>query len=91
MLRTSEVASYSAQFPHQGSALTLSRMIRAIRIEMDETGREQLGEFANVGPGCEVKICSPGYNERTVRVLVNGESLFMFEADLGSALTNMDQ
>jgi hypothetical protein len=68
---------------------TVSRKINAIRFETDGTGREQLVELIRMGPGCEVQICGPGYNDRTLRVLLNGESMFMF--DLESGLTNMDQ
>ena len=83
MLRTRARASRSGQCDRQLS-ITLSRRICAIRVLTDQDGRERLGGLASIGPGCTVLICGPGYNERTVRILCNDETMYVFNEDLSS-------
>jgi hypothetical protein len=81
MLHTSASAPYSAQLSFD-DRLTLSKKICALSIKTDEAGQEHFGELTQIGPGCEVQICGPGYNERTVKILADGKPMFVFEADL---------
>jgi hypothetical protein len=81
MVHTSARAPYSAQLPFD-DRLTLSKKICALLIKTDEAGQEHFAELAQIGPGCKVQICGPGYNERTLRVLADGQPMFVFEADL---------
>ena len=81
MLSPLETANRSEEFLHCDS-IKLSRRICAIRIKTDATGHERLAELAEIGPGCAVQVCGPGYNYRTVRILLNGEPMFVFEQDL---------
>ena len=66
----------------QPISVTLTRRICAIRIRTDQTQKEHLGDLISIGPDCDVCVCGPGYNERTVRILFNDEPMYVFEEDL---------
>ena len=65
-----------------GERILLSRTISAIQCFEDERGHETLGLLSQIGPGITVERCGAGFNERTVKVRVNGHHYFVFVQDL---------
>ena len=66
----------------EGARTTLSRSISAIQCFQDEYGHEKLGLLSQLGPGVTVERCGAGFNERTVKVRVNGHYYFVFAQDV---------
>jgi hypothetical protein len=62
--------------------LLLEKPICAIQLLFTEKGEQRLGLLAQLGSGTNAEICGPGFNERTVRVRVNGQSYFVFLQDI---------
>lgn len=72
---------------NDGERIFLSKGISAIQLVQKENGRAKLGLLAQLGPGTTVQRCGKGFNERTVKVRVQGEFYFVFRHDLDGNTT----
>ncbi|HEX4770738.1 MAG TPA: hypothetical protein VH351_07910 [Bryobacteraceae bacterium] len=67
-----------------GENVTLSRAVCAIQLVQRSNGL-RLGPLTQLRGGTTVELCGEGYNERTVKVRVNGDCFFIFAQDLDVA------
>jgi hypothetical protein len=78
---------YSNAYSNSGTvAPTRSYLLRkpicAIQLLPDGTGGEKLGLLTQLGSGTNAELCGTGFNERTVKVRVNGRYYFVFLQDV---------
>jgi hypothetical protein len=59
----------------------LSKRIAGIHLLPQKEGGAKLGSIAQLDPA-PVEVCGTGFNERTVKVRLNGEYYFVFREDL---------
>jgi len=61
---------------------TLSKRVAAIALINTEGRRGKLGGIRQLPPGARLECCGDGYNERTVKVHLEGGFYFVFLQDL---------
>lgn len=67
--------------------IALQKPISAIQVFQQEDGTTRLGLLSKLGPGTALERCGEGFNNRTVKVRVDGHYYFVFLDDLESQLT----
>jgi hypothetical protein len=67
-----------------GEKVILSRSVCAIQLVKRQSGT-RLGPLTQLHVGTTVEICGEGYNERTLKVRMNGDYFFIFSQDLDVA------
>ena len=67
---------------HAGEKIALQRAISAIQVFDNGDGTSRLGLLSKLGPGTVLEPCGDGFNERTLKVRVNGYYYFVFLQDL---------
>ena len=67
-----------------GETIRLRKPISAIQLSQDQSGHCKLGLLSQLGRGTTIERCGDGFNERTVKVRVNGNCYFVFRQDLDS-------
>lgn len=60
----------------------LPRNISAIQSISDLDGQTRLGMILQLPEGAEVRVCGPGFNERTVKVSWEGGFYYIFIEDI---------
>ncbi|HEX7359749.1 MAG TPA: hypothetical protein VF283_04590 [Bryobacteraceae bacterium] len=60
----------------------LPRNISAIQSISDLDGQTRLGMILQLPEGAEVRVCGPGFNERTVKVEWEGGFYYIFREDV---------
>ncbi|MGH9608098.1 MAG: hypothetical protein ACRD34_00355 [Bryobacteraceae bacterium] len=60
----------------------LPRNISAIQSISDLDGQTRLGMILQLPEGAEVRVCAPGFNERTVKVSWEGGFYYIFREDI---------
>lgn len=60
----------------------LTRNISAIESISDLDGNMRLGMIVQLPEGAEVRVCGPGFNERTVKVCCEGRFYYIFMEDV---------
>lgn len=62
--------------------VALQKAVSAIQVFQNEDGTSRLGLLSKLGPGTALERCGDGFNERTVKVRVDGHYYFVFLQDL---------
>jgi hypothetical protein len=62
--------------------IILSKNISAIVVEVTEDGSPRCGSLQQLASGSQVTVVGDGFNARTVRVLCNDHSYFVFVQDI---------
>jgi hypothetical protein len=62
----------------------LAKNAPAMQIIPDGTGKLRLGTLVRLPDGAEVEICGEGFDDRTVKVVWEGTTYYVFLDDLGS-------
>jgi hypothetical protein len=70
-----------------GERIPLLKSVLAIQLEQNESGSGKLGMLSRLGPGMIVERCGMGFDDRTVKVRVNGHYYFVFLQDLEAQTT----
>ena len=70
--------------PVLSEKIALQKPISAIQVFQNEDGSSRLGLLSKIGPGMTVERCGEGFNERTVKVRLNGYYYYVFLQDLES-------
>jgi hypothetical protein len=65
-----------------GERIYLHKPVSAIQLTQDQYGRTKLGLLTRMGAGTTVEKCGDGFNERTIKVRVDGQCYFIFVQDL---------
>jgi hypothetical protein len=63
-------------------SLLLEKPICAIQLAYQASGERKLGLLTQLPSGTTGYVCGPGFNERTVKVRVNGQYYFVFLQDI---------
>lgn len=63
-------------------SLLLHKPICAIQLAYGDRGEQKLGLLTQLPSGTSGHVCGPGFNERTVKVRVNGQFYFVFLQDI---------
>jgi hypothetical protein len=66
--------------------IALQKPISAIQVFQNEDGTSRLGLLSKLGPGTALERCGDGFNERTVKVRVDGYCYFVFLQELDGEL-----
>lgn len=57
-------------------------MIAALQITFDPSGKEHATSLTRINLKDDVKICGDGFNERTVKISMDGLVYYVFRQDL---------
>lgn len=69
----------------RGPTVLLSKAISAVHLEHQDDGvGTKLGLLSQLGAGTKLVVCGEGFDERTVKVKVNGQCYFVFLQDIAS-------
>ncbi len=80
-MMSDEVLSIPDPVPSR-QTFTLLRRISAIQLTRVDKHRGKLGNIVQLQPGTHLNLCGEGYNEKTVKVQVEGQFYFVFLEDL---------
>jgi hypothetical protein len=61
----------------------LAKNISAIELNGIEGGKARLGPVLQLPNGAQLDVCGEGFNEKTVKIRLNGKYYFVFRSDLG--------
>jgi hypothetical protein len=68
--------------PSFSECISLRNPICALKLSFAEASNEVTGLLTNLAAGTSMYVCGTGFNDRTVKVMVNGQYYYVFLRDI---------
>jgi len=70
---------------YEKQSLVLSKNTSAIQVLCDEVGRKRMGTLLQLPEGAQLETCGEGFDEKTIKVCLQGAYYYVFLADIETA------